>query len=241
MNPILVTSMNDRIMREYGQKMVNGFLKFWPDIFTLHVYCEDECMDSLPGGRVRAFNLYECQPGLKAFVDRNPQARGKTPYVYKWDACKFAHKSFAIIDALENGNGRRVYWLDADVQTLQQIDADRIWHLVRGYYSAYLGRRNFHTETGFLAFDTSMRAANESFVMAFKDYYESDKVLDLPEWHDCAVYDACRAKWPALFRNLTPSAVGTDHVFNKYWLPVMSHHKGPQRKKLWENGKERHI
>lgn len=233
--------MNRRILSEYGHKMINGFLKCWPDNDSeLRVYCEDGCLES--AGRIRAFDLFQCQPELKSFLERNksnPLASGGNPYTYKYDACKFAHKSYAIIDALETAETRRVYWLDADVQFLQTLDGDKLYNLVRGFYSAYLGRKGFHTETGFLAFDTSHEAHPE-FVRIFREYYDKDLIFNLSEWHDCAAYDATAARIPGSCRNLTPSAAGPDHVFNQYWLPVMSHHKGPQRKRLWADGKERH-
>lgn len=111
MNPIVVTSMNKRILDGYGAKMIRGFSEHWHSSFQLHIYCEDDCLES--SGRIVAYDLYKRQPELSLFVNRNRErGNGGSNYSYKYDAVKFAHKSYAIIDALERSSGL-VVWLDA--------------------------------------------------------------------------------------------------------------------------------
>jgi predicted O-methyltransferase YrrM len=235
----VTTSMHPAGYEEYGRRFIDTFEPRWPDNYRLRVYAEGFALQ--PGSaRTTVLDLLQAVPEISEFRERfgdKPQARGTMPdggYNYRFDAVKFANKSFATAHAARSCGTRFLVWLDADSVTLRTVPRDLVSSLIgEETFVAYFGREFKHTETGFLAFDLSRPNAAEFFDTVRKIYL-SGEVFRLREWHDCEVFDAARtvlsAQGRITSRNL--SSGGTAHpIANSVLGEYIDHLKGPDRKK----------
>lgn len=235
----VVTSFHAKGYEEYGRRFIDSFERCWPGNYDLRIYAEDVAVQP-SSGRTSVTDLLRSVPALAEFRARhasNPATRGMAGgrYNYRYDALKFANKSFAIAHAARTCRTRLLVWLDADTVTLKPVPADWIRAVLGAdAFVAYLGRLGQHTETGFLAFDLQAPNAAE-FFDAFERIYTSDELFQLREWHDCEAFDAVRTTFAALgkirSRNLSPP--DTPHPFvNSVLGEYLDHLKGPERKRL---------
>ncbi len=233
----VVTSFHAEGYRAYGQRFLATFEEHWPRNVRLKVYAENVDV-AAHSTRVEVIPLLEAVPALRRFRDLHQSADHahglfNGTYDYRYDAVKFANKAFALAHAARHCSTPLLAWLDADVVSFRPIPADFIARVLgEGYFVAYLGRLGHHTETGFLAFDLTCRAARE-FFSAYESMYTSGEIFRLREWHDCEVFDVVRATFAAQgkirTRNLSPE--GASHPFvNSVLGEYMDHLKGPVRK-----------
>jgi hypothetical protein len=234
---VVFTTMHAAGFNKYGIRFLESFLKFWPENYELHVYAEDFDI-ARTSDRVKVLDLHESIPELQAFKRRhalNPVAAGqqKKGYNYRFDAVRFANKSFVMWHAYKNRTSKFSLWLDADTVAFLPVPRDFLQRiLVDGEFMAYLGRIGVHSETGFLPFDFGHASAQE-FFEALKDMYVSDTVFSLQEWHDCQVIDAIRVVMQAQGKIATKNLniFGAAHPFvNSVAGLFLDHMKGPQRK-----------
>ena len=88
---------------------------------------------------------------------------------------------------------------------------------------AFLGRKGYHSETGFVAFSAG---GGREVAKRWFDFYDRDKFLNLNEWHSAYVFDEARKGANGF--NLTPNGYG--HVWTQSVLnPYMDHLKGPRK------------
>lgn len=232
-----VTSASLAYFARCGQRMVRSFLRFVPPPARLAVYCEASAEGRSaddyralvgapdPGGRVSFVDLHAAAgPPLAAFLadaearvrarlgplPSDPDRRVAHPgYDYRFDAVKFAKKGFAILHALRAARARYVFWIDADAAFRARTGAGFLRSLLerQGASVAYFGRARPHSETGFIAFDTSRLG---SFVLRYAEHWEgSRRLFCLPGWTDCDAFDAALAACRGAdgFRAVSLSAV----------------------------------
>lgn len=246
----VVTSFNAAGQAQYGQTMIDSFDRYWPQSVRLVVYAEN-CQPVIPSDRVSVKDLMAVSPDLRAFKQRhanNPVANGKVardtrvPFrdnAFKWDAVRFSHKVFAVIDACTRETAQWVIWLDADTKTFDSVPQDFLPQICDNTALAcYLGRREkYHSECGWVAYNRG-HSELSAFVSAWRDLYVSDSLFDLREYHDSFVFDELRRRWQAkgtYFHNLTPPlpGKGPGHPFIASRLgQYMDHMKGSKRKAL---------
>lgn len=221
---------------QYGRQFIDSFLRFWPQSHELVIYAEGFDIPS-PPPRVRVVDNATLQ-GLADFKQRHaesPLAHGNNPkgYSYRFDAVRFANKVFAMCDIARQRPSRYVLWLDCDTSTFQGVPSDFVARLLAsGEFMAYLGRYGLHSETGFLPFDLAHPGA-KAFFNTLEQFYASDAVFSLSEWHDCEVIDATRSVLQAqgLLKARNLSIHGSSHPFiNSVPGLFMDHLKGPVRK-----------
>lgn len=234
---VVFTTMHAAGFNKYGTRFLDTFLKFWPENYELHIYAEDFDI-ARAGDRVKVLDLHASIPELQAFKRRhalNPVAAGqqKKGYNYRFDAVRFANKSFVMWHAYQNRTSRHALWLDADTVAFLPVPRDFVQRILAdGEFMAYLGRLGVHSETGFLPYDFGHAGAAE-FFDTLKSMYVSDTVFSLQEWHDCQVIDAIRvvlqAQGKISAKNL--NVFGAAHPFvNSVAGLFLDHMKGPQRK-----------
>jgi hypothetical protein len=152
------------------------------------------------------------------------------PWLY--DAGRFCHKVFAQIDAVENGYGTPVIWLDGDIITLKDVPVTWLEGLMAAHPFVFCGRDSF-SELGFLALQPLVDGFGE-FWSRYKWLYHSRALFDLNAWTDCHAFDHARKGIDGL--NLTPNGKGVDHVwFQSPLSEYMDHLKGPGRKHAGES------
>lgn len=232
-NLTIVTGWSPTGFQQYGWRFLETFARYWPKYVRLIAYMEEPV--EMPKGECRRRLLSEI-PGCMEFLERSNTTltRGRAPsakwkekeirrgYSYRFDAWKFCRQAFIPYHAAQ-GLDDYMVWLDADVVTREPIPEGWIESLITDDV-VYLGRRK-HSDIGFIG----CRLPGAMPVLKrFYDYYATDAVFDLPEWHSAYVFDVARE---GVGTNLTPGGQG--HVWLKSPLyPRLDHLKGEGRKKL---------
>lgn len=238
-----VTCFSDAVYEKTGKKMLQSFVKNWP--CKIVAYYEDTKPD-FEHEKIEYKPLYDIF-GMRNFLNhlvRIPRANGvvlqdgKERYNYNYDIWKFCRKLFAQYDVLEKEKGK-VFWLDADVITKKPIPEQFLNDLFfdpsrnKESHLVFLGREGFHSETGFVGFDT-LHPAFPTFFFHYVKCIQQGIVFQLERWHDCAVFDWARMDEGA---NLSPFWKEGDElsVWEKTVLSdYMDHYKG-NTKNLVEN------
>jgi hypothetical protein len=185
------------------------------------VYSEDEI--TIP-------NLKRLQEvdGWQSFYDHASKFEPKN---WLFDAARFCHKVYAMLDAFESEH-RYVVWLDIDIEFTKEFNDKLFKKLVNGYAVAYLGRGSTYTETGCLIFDTE-HPDFEEFKNRVRTIYDERLIFAMEYYIDCTVIDA--AMYGLHCKNLTPHSNGMVDVFSESPLSdYMTHNKGQGHDKYRE-------
>ena len=155
---------------------------------------------------------------------------------YLWDAIKFSHKSYCVSHEALNSSSDLIVWLDADVVTHNPVSKEFIESLLpKGNYCSYLGRMKIYPECGFVIYDTTS-TFNDSFMKDWQDMYNTDKIFDLVEYHDCIAFDTIKNKYAQqglLSHNISeghPHRPGVHVFINSPLGHYMDHLKGKRKK-----------
>ncbi len=231
--------------RQYGQKFLETFDKYWPVEVSLLVYTEEHIEVS----RGACKNFWLCD-GAQAFYDRhkdNGQRTGVLPtkgwrqkdrvegYSWRFDAVKFFRQCLVPYDVSRTiMDGDILIWLDADVVTFDDVPLDFLEDLIKGTDLVFFGRGSYHSEIGFWA--VRMCKAGRAMVRDLANLYVTDQFLDLKEHHSAFVFDHVRNNTYGLrTRNVTPSGSGGHggHVWlNSPMAKYTDHLKGSRRKRM---------
>lgn len=171
----VVTTCHKAGLEQYGHRWLEG-RKNWPKA-EFHFYREGFELD-LPGKDFTELKEFSAWKARHLFYK---------PPDWRFDVVRFAHKVFAIHDALYDYDGIGV-WLDADVVTHKKIPKGLIEKQVEGVYVAHYGRTGLYTETGLVIFDCSHKQ-HKQFLNTWKDWYLSGRFRKGPQWHDCIGFD----------------------------------------------------
>ena len=240
MNIIISTTFGASGYAEYGYKVIDTFVQFWPKTTTLYVY-----YDTVPptGWKTTADNVVYVElniPDLNAFKERhkhNPKQRGNgTNKDFLRDGIRFSHKVFAYAEASMNRGADISVWLDGDVITHSPVKVEDITGWLNGKMAGALFRPWMYTETGFHIFDMKHKQAR-FFFEQWLEYYNKDKIWNLPwaegtklGYTDCHTYDAVRAKMPGvLWNNLSPKFKHHHPFVNGVLGKWMDHTKGARK------------
>lgn len=231
---IAVTTFSKDGYELYGKRLLESS-HHWPT--PIVCYVETDIEDEYESVTYKPlFDVY----GLKPFITycEHPKFRGQTPngYDYNRDAVKFCYKVFAQFDVLQTYKGK-VFWLDGDTEFKKDVPESFLTDLFQGKPLVYLGREGFHTESGFLGFDTEHEDFPR-FLTAYIDCYRRGILFSLPRWHDCEAFDWARTVSEVDGNNLSsffhakPGGVTSDelNVFPKTVLgEYMKHNKGNRK------------
>lgn len=205
----------------YGKRFLDGW-KHWPESVALRVFSED-------GFTGRTDDLPDC---VKRFIFRHPEPMksGLEPrkgwkekhvdqgYCFKFDAVKFCRMAMVPLHVEDEV----VIWLDGDVITHAEVTLDWLMSIIGPHPVTYLGRSNYHSETGFVAF------RSKALRRAWHDLYDTDGVFSLPEWHSAYAFDEARKSLGFHGKNLTMGLRGD--VFAQSVLSErMTHLKGKRK------------
>lgn len=178
---------------EYGKHVLPSFDKFWPENVNAYVYLEgDQKLPMEFSDRVKIINMDTVMRPVNEFVERNKhrgiEDLGTTGNIAV-QAAKFARKVYAQIDVLKKRPSRYVWYLDADLATLNPINHEFLNNLVST--DAYIGclpRKPKYTETGFISWDTE-HPMHDQWVELYEECYRDDKIFNYSAWHDCIAFD----------------------------------------------------
>lgn len=257
---VVVTTVHAAGYAEYGRTMVETFDRHWPADVPLWFYTEGFTPDAA-SSRVQAIDLATAAPELVAFKARHGNsdlARGRTrrfrpqlhrkrkfPWIkikgrnwgqgYRWDAVRFAHKSFAMFDAARRCGADVLIWIDADTRFFADVSRERLESFVpEDRFVGYLARpRDTHTESGFLAFNLH-HPATAPLLADFEAMYTRDLVFREYEFSDAHLFDVVRRRQEARGQRSHDIAEGVglraSHVLVNCQLgEFMDHMKGDRK------------
>lgn len=228
-----VTTFNFAGYETYGLRMVKTFKAFWPRLCPLRIYSEDRMfLDTMYDGAEKLPSPL----WLDAFKRRNGNDRAggwrNASYDFRFDAVKFAHKSAAMIDALEHSCADVLIWLDGDIVTHAHVSHDFLETLIDEHaLISWLNRDRLYPETGFFAVNLRHPMATR-LAAIWRAFYETDSLFELQQWHDAYVLQKIVERLGAPTRSLSGFARSTSHPLARGPLAVLFDHLKGSRKSL---------
>ena len=254
----VVTTFHQAGYDQYGRRMIETFIKNWPQDVVLYVYAEN-CQVTETAPNLIVKDLHSSSPDLVKFKEtwKNvPKANGdvSTDPVrsrrkdagkgFKWHAIRFAHKVYAIFDCAKIADADILLWMDADTICHSPItlsDLNKLIPLDKDL--CYLGRKGKYSECGLYSMNLRSEQT-KMFLMEFQRMYDKAEagIFQLEEWHDSFVFDAVKDRmpflkkldWAANLRDLRPHqgmSSGEGHpLINSDWGAWLDHLKGGRKK-----------
>lgn len=203
----------------YGENFIHTFSEYVAGDVRLLAYVEDTAIDAAPAELIHLRDV----PGVLEFIARHKADPTKTGrkelpgwtkaeraarYSMRYDAVKFCRQGFIPAHAASICGTEFLAWFDGDVFWKAPVSAAQITSLLpRNRHIAHLGRPNW-SEIGFQLYRLPDALPH---LQAFRDYYASDDVFELSEWHSAWVFDRAREKSRVASHSLTHGKGG--HVW----------------------------
>ena len=204
-NITVLTTFHQEGLNVYGQRFLDSFAKNIDKRIKLLVYAE-ECNPVNPDPeQITILDAVEHLPKLNAFKEKwgnVPKANGKCPWPerrprdyhkeFKWDAVRFANKTYAVYDAVTRSTDWCV-WMDADTFVHSPWSYDNfVAQLPDECWITYVGRgKGSQTwpECGFYGLNLNDDTCKE-FIAEFERVYEDPEngIFTMEEWHDSYVF-----------------------------------------------------
>jgi len=202
----VVTTFHKPGLDTYGQRFLDSFAERVSKKIKLLVYAED-CHPVNPDPKqITVLDAKEVLPKLNAFKERwkdDPKANGIPPEEirhrrkdwnkkFKWDAIRFANKTYAVYDACTRSKDWCV-WMDADTFVHSDWSYEQFIELLpNNSYITYVGRgKGSQTwpECGFYGLNLNHPVCHE-FLKEFERMYEDadNGMFLLDEWHDSYIF-----------------------------------------------------
>lgn len=232
---IAVTTFNALGFETYGKKFIDSFLEHW----DIPLYVFTECFD-LPLHRPRLTSLdLDDDTEWDDFMERHASL-DESRVNPNMQVKKFGHKVFAITSpALPESRWR--IWLDADVETVKDVNEDALREFCpEDCCLSFLGRtartwgREPVPETGFVGYRCE-DARVKNLLSTMRRCYTTDDVLYLGEnnQHDAYVLEKFRKVMgipEQEQRNLSAGVPGINVWEHTVLGNYMKHRKGPVQK-----------
>ena len=203
----VVTTFHPAGLSKYGQRMIDSFALNIDKRIKLLVYAED-CKPNNPDpSRIEILDAKAALPKLNAFkstwghvpkangdITNEPQRHTRRDWMkeFKWDAVRFANKTYAVYDACVRSKDWCV-WMDADTYVHSPWTyEDFAAQLPDNSWITYVGRgKGSQTwpECGFYGLNLNHPVCHE-FLKEFERVYEDadNGIFLLEEWHDSFVF-----------------------------------------------------
>ena len=203
----VVTTFHPAGLSKYGQRMIDSFALNIDKRIKLLVYAED-CKPNNPDpSRIEILDAKAALPKLNAFkstwghvpkangdITNEPQRHTRRDWMkeFKWDAVRFANKTYAVYDACVRSKDWCV-WMDADTYVHSPWTyEDFAAQLPDNSWITYVGRgKGSQTwpECGFYGLNLNHPVCHE-FLKEFERVYEEadNGIFLLEEWHDSFVF-----------------------------------------------------
>ena len=203
----VVTTFHPAGLSKYGQRMIDSFALNIDKRIKLLVYAED-CKPVNPDpSRIEILDAKAALPKLNAFkstwghvpkangdITNEPQRHTRKDWMkqFKWDAVRFANKTYAVYDAVQRSKDWCV-WMDADTYVHSPWTyEDFAAQLPDNAWITYVGRgKGSQTwpECGFYGLNLNHPVCHE-FLKEFERMYEDAEngMFLLTEWHDSYIF-----------------------------------------------------
>lgn len=237
----IITSLN----KKYWELGSNINIKSWDENFPkdviIHIFSEDNIPDkSFFSNRIKWYDLYQECPELLDFKEKyknNPKFNGtfdvSETKKYKWNAIKFAHKTFPIFNLRKKLKSGSLIWLDTDVLAIEKIDYSFLNQVCpKDMMISYLGRPNVYSECGWVYYNLN-NLNTDAFLNQFEHEYVSGNLEHYRETHDSYIFDVIRLKFDqSLFYDLNFGSKTDKHPFHQSLLrKKLVHNKGSNKSK----------
>lgn len=242
----VVTTFNAAGYKQYGKRMIETFLKNWPQEVDLIVYAED-CKVTESAANLHILDLHYTSPELVAFKEKwrdVPRANGDvsddlvrskrkdSAKGFKWNAVRFAHKVYAVFAAAHAPTDWLI-WMDADTVCHSPITIPQLDVLCPPNKDiCFLGRIGKYSECGLYAMNLRSQCTL-NFLKQFQEYYNNAEqgIFTLDEWHDSFVFDAVRKQHSLAELDWSSDIVrGEGHpLINSAWGAYLDHLKGARK------------
>jgi len=209
----VVTTFHSAGYTIYGQRFLESFAKQVDKRIKLIVYAENCKPENPDPARIEILDAKQALPKLNAFKERwkgVPKANGIPPddikarrkdwnKTFKWDAVRFANKTYAVFDAWEK-NKDWIVWMDADSYIHSPWSYEDFINLLpNNSYITYVGRgKGSQTwpECGFYGMNKNHPVCHE-FMRDFEAMYEDadNGMFTLEEWHDSYIFGEILKKY----------------------------------------------
>jgi len=214
----VITSFHEEGLKQYGQRMIRSFERYWPAEVDL-IVCAENCQPQITRNNSRMYDLMQVSNNCRAFVERhrnNPLAHGQAGpsevwnprKAFRWNAVRFAYKVFSVALCADNLSTGWMIWLDADTHTHSPVPVDWLSRVCPdSAMISYLGRgEKYHSECGWVAYNLD-HPETRNFIRDFVGMYNTDRIFDEREWHDSYIWDVIRKQYQPNnnFFNLNPS------------------------------------
>ena len=206
-NITVVTTFHQPGLEIYGQRFLDSFAQRVDKKIKLLVYAEN-CNPSNPDPeQITILDAKEVLPKLNVFKERwkniphangditnHPTRNGRKDWQkgFKWDAVRFANKTYAVYDACVRSKDWCV-WMDADTYVHSDWSYDNFKaQLPEDAWITYVGRgKGSQTwpECGFYGMNLHHKTCQQ-FLAEFERVYEDadNGIFRLAEWHDSFVF-----------------------------------------------------
>lgn len=229
----ILTSFNQHYWEELARDNVKLLDNNWPIEFEIKLYYQLPGIEKGFSNRVKWYDLYSECSALPKFAEQwkdDPRANGSggKKNSFRWNAIKFAHKTFAIWHAAKNQNTGWLIWLDCDATLFKKVDLLFLKTICPENYSiSFMGRPGKYSECGFIGFNLN-HPQTKYFLQDWEKLYLSGDFINLPETHDSWTFDYIRKqKDPSLFFNVNGKALTDKNPFNQSLLRShFAHAKG---------------
>ena len=242
----VITTFNATGYKQYGQRMIKTFLQTWPSEVTLVVYAEDcTVTETAPNLVVHDIAVVDALTTFKDAWRDVPRANGDvtTDPVrnkrrdagkgFKWDAVRFAHKTYSIFHCARSVNTDWLIWMDADTVCHSAVALSGLDQLCPPDRDlCFLGRQGKYSECGLYAMNLNT-TNTRTFLQRFQRMYDDAEngIFQLDEWHDSFVFDAVRKI--SVLNSLDWSQgtiTGEGHpLINSAWGAYLDHLKGKRK------------
>ena len=210
----VVTTFHPEGYSKYGERFLESFSKKVDKRIKLLVYAEGVKPHNPDPSRIEILDQESVLPKLVAFKKQwkdEPKANGIPPddikarrprdwhKEFKWDAVRFANKTYAVFDACSRSKGWCV-WMDADSFIHSNWSYEQFIELLpENAYITYVGRgKGSQTwpECGFYGMNLNHPVCHE-FLKDFEQMYEDadNGIFTLEEWHDSYVFGELLKKY----------------------------------------------
>tara|TARA_B100001093_G_C26853645_1_gene1026310 strand:- start:1890 stop:2702 length:813 start_codon:yes stop_codon:yes gene_type:complete len=219
-----ISKLNDKAKRYWsrfedetisrGMQLAKQANELLPDNASMRVYYEG---DNLPESTEKVEFLPHPIEKIKEFQKRSSgkmikkhfkvydyhhyknNINFKDGYDYEFDAVRFCHAPFSLIEAYNTIEERYLISIDADVVIREKIPEDFFPSLAQeGCITHYLNRApHKHMESGFIMWDTQHPDYN-AWWEKYKQLYEDDGIFDIYDgWTDCHAFDHVNEGFPS--------------------------------------------
>ena len=236
---VFCTTFNKKLYDEYAHQLIDTFVAT-KQIPMMYVFVEDNPMYYPKVDRVHYLHIYDYEPDLKDFVERNNHRKADTFYE---EAIRFSYKVFAQSAARHRGD--KVIYVDSDCKFMDTIPGTWYQQLIPNLtFLSFYDRPNQYTETGLVAFNVKPESDHTTslctdFFNAYRDWYKTDKVYTINKlgknfWTDCHTLDATRQmfKNDPRYNEKPLGDGGNGHIMarDSFINPYIDHRKGPRKR-----------